>query len=157
MLEVGRVVRAHGLRGEVVVEFITNRPERVAPGAQLVAAGRSLEVLQARPQGAAGLGNQRWLVSFAGVEGRDAAEALCGTVLEGAPLDDPDVLWVHQLIGAEVRDPDGRSYGKVKGVEANPASDLLVLEGGQLVPVRFVTASGEGVLTVEAPPGLLEP
>ena len=43
--------------------------------------------------------------------------------------DDDDTLWIHELIGAEVVGVDGRSYGAVEAVEANPASDLLVLPG----------------------------
>jgi hypothetical protein len=47
--------------------------------------------------------------------------------------------------------------GTVEGVEANPASDLLVLDGGVLIPLRFVVASEPGVrITVEVPDGLLD-
>ena len=47
---------------------------------------------------------------------------------------------MHDLIGSVVEDPDGVELGRVTGVEANPASDLLVLEGGGLIPLRFVTS-----------------
>ena len=65
-------------------------------------------------------------------------------------------LWVHELIGATVVDVAGGHLGKVVSIEANPASDLLVLDGGALVPLRFVTTAGPGMLTVDAPAGLFE-
>ena len=80
----------------------------------------------------------RWIVVFAGVDGRDGAEALRGTRLSAPALEEEGALWVHELIGAEVVDVDGGSHGSVLAVEANPASDLLVLAGGHLVPLTFV-------------------
>ena len=56
----------------------------------------------------------------------------------------PDALWVHELVGATVRDAAGTALGTVASVEANPASDLMVLESGGLIPVRFVTAHDAG-------------
>jgi 16S rRNA processing protein RimM len=150
LLEVGRIVRPHGLKGEVVVDMVSDRPERMAPGSVLQAAAGALEVAAARPH------QGRWVVTFVGVSGRDAAEGLRDQVLRAAPLDDPDVLWVHDLVGAEVVDVGGASLGRVVAVEANPASDLLVLDAGPLIPLRFVTASEPGRLTVELPEGLLD-
>lgn len=82
----------------------------------------------------------RWIVAFAGVADRSGAEALRDTVLWAPPLDEPTTLWVHELVGAEVVGVEGRSHGRVEGVEANPASDLLVLDGGGLVPLCFVVS-----------------
>lgn len=73
-LEVGRILKPHGLAGEVVVALITNRTERVEAGSVLQAGTRSLEVARSRPFSATGEG--RFLVAFRGVESRDAAEAL---------------------------------------------------------------------------------
>ncbi len=149
-----------------MVELVTNRLERVAPGAGLVASrpagpssSRSLEVVRARPLhpgAAAAHGLGRWVVAFAGVEGIDQAERLRGAVLGAAPLEDEEALWVHRLVGTRVFDADGSDLGVVTAVEANPASDLLVLDGGALVPLRFVTGQGDGRITVDVPPGLLE-
>ena len=61
-----------------------------------------------------------------------------GKSLRAEPLDDPEALWVHDLVGAEVATPDGRTWGRVVGVLANPAHDLLELDSGTLVPVVFV-------------------
>jgi 16S rRNA processing protein RimM len=56
-----------------------------------------------------------------------------------------------------VVDVDGVELGTVSGVEANPASDLLVLSGGGLIPLTFVTGSEPGVrVTVDIPDGLLD-
>ena len=155
-LEVGRIVRAHGLRGEVVVELVTNRLERIAPGASLVTAGgRSLLVLVSRRSPATG-GRQRWLVSFDGVAGREGAEALRGAVLTAPPIADPEALWVHELVGSTVRDLSGSPLGTVVAVEANPASDLLVLDRGALVPLHFVVGHRPGEVTVDPPAGLFE-
>lgn len=151
MLDVGRVVKPHGLRGEVIVELFTNRTERLATGMVLATPdGGTLTVERSSPH------QGRWIVSFAGVAGHDAAEALRGTVLQAEPIDDPDELWVHELIGAEVVGVDGRAYGRVDAVEANPAGDLLVLEDGGLVPLRFVVDRQPGRLVIDPPEGLLD-
>jgi len=154
LLEIGRIVKPHGLQGEVVVELVTNREERVAPGSVLVAERGPLEVRRARPFEATGDG--RWLVTFAGVVDRAGAEALRGAVLRAAPLEDDDALWIHALIGATVADIEGVVLGRVVAVQANPASDLLVLDGGGLIPLRFVTERRGDVIEVDIPPGLLD-
>ena len=149
-LEVGRVVRPHGLRGEVVVDLVTNRTERLAAGTVLSSSAGDLEVVRASPH------QHRWIVSFAGVRDRDGAEALRDVVLRAEPIVDPDSLWVHDLLGSEVVDVAGRRLGVVTAVEANPASDLLVLDRGGLVPLRFVVEQRSGALIVDAPDGLVE-
>jgi 16S rRNA processing protein RimM len=154
LLEVGRVVKAHGLAGELVVELVTNRQERVAPGSVLDAGGRQLAVRRSRPFEATGEG--RWLVTFHGIGDRAGADALRGAVLKAEPLDDADALWVHTLIGASVVDRAGVALGQVTAVESNPASDLLVLDGGGLIPLVFVVDQADGVVTVDIPAGLLE-
>ena len=103
-----------------------------------------------------GAGRGRWLVSFAGVADRQGAEAWRGAVMRAVPVQEPGALWVHEMIGSEVQDEHGVRVGVVQSVEANPASDLLVLTDGQLIPLRFVTAQEPGKLTVSLPPGLLE-
>lgn len=183
LLEIGTVVRPHGLRGECVVALSTNRLERVAPGSVLVAlpssadgargargaaarpgpatpapgttpdapgARRELQILASRPH------QGRYLVTFAGLSDRAAAESLRSTVLLARAIrDEPESWFVHELIGASLEDRDGRPIGTVVAVESNPASDLLVLEGGGLVPLRFVVERRDGVLVAELPEGLL--
>jgi 16S rRNA processing protein RimM len=163
-LEVGRIVKAHGIRGEVVVEAITNRPERFTPGAVLYAGDRAMPVRRATPQGgpdpAGRMARARWIVSFEGVDDRNEAERLRDAVLTGDPLehddDAGDELWVHEVVGSELVDPAGRALGRVAAVEANPASDLLVLDDGRLVPMVFVVEAGAGRVVVDVPAGLLD-
>ena len=152
LLAVGRIVKPHGLRGEVIISLTTNRVERVDPGSVLFAGdGRTFEVVRSTSH------RGRYIVTIAGVEDIDRAEELRDTALFAPPLEDPDELWVHELIGSAVRDTSGAELGTVVGVEANPASDLLVLSGGGLVPLRFVTEWDPGVrITVDIPDGLLD-
>ena len=89
LLEVGRVARPHGLQGEVVVVLVTTRDERLAPGSALECAGRELVVESSQPvPGPAGPTGGRWLVRFAGIDSREAAESLAGSVLRAEPAAD---------------------------------------------------------------------
>jgi 16S rRNA processing protein RimM len=143
------------LRGEVAVRFSSNRPERAAPGAVLHAGERELVIASSRPH------QGRVLVRFAGIDDRTAAEALQGLELTAAPLGDEvelddDELWVHEVVGAEVQDRSGETVGRVVAVEANPAHDLLVLDGGALVPMVFVVDQRDGVVVIDPPEGLFD-
>jgi 16S rRNA processing protein RimM len=150
-LEVGRIGRAHGLRGEVSVTLSSDRLERLTSGSVLYVDDREVVVVSARPHAG------RWLVCFEGIDDRSAAEALLGLVLRGEVLPSgDDELWVHEVIGAEVRDREGRELGHVVAVEANPASDLLVLDDDVLVPMTFVVERGPGLVVVDPPEGLLD-
>jgi len=150
VLEVGRVTKAHGVRGEVVVALLTDRLERVAPGSVLVADGRALRITASRPH------QKHHIVSFDGVDTREAAEALHGAVLSAEPLEDDDELWVHELIGSAVVNTAGDRLGVVESVQANPASDLLVLDSGALIPVVFMLSHDAGAVLVDLPEGLLD-
>jgi 16S rRNA processing protein RimM len=150
LLEVGRIGRAHGVKGDVFVHLTTDREERLAIGSRLHAGGRWLTVT------AASRTNDRWRVHFEGVEDRNAAEALSRVVLAAEPIDDPDALWVHELIGAEVVELSGLSRGHCVAVIDNPAADLLELESGALVPASFVVSIADGVVTIDPPAGLFE-
>jgi 16S rRNA processing protein RimM len=150
---VGRVVKPHGVRGDVIVELVTDRTERLDPGSVLMTANGEVCVQRAARQGT---GSGRWIVKFSGVDDRTAAEALRTQVLSAPALNVPGTLWVHELIGREVIDSGGAYLGTVASVEANPASDLLVLDSGGLVPLRFFVGYAEGRIVVDIPPGLLD-
>lgn len=150
LLEVGRITRAHGLRGELIVDLLTDREERLDAGSVLQSDRGELVVREARPY------QQRWLVAFEGVADRTAAEKLQGTVLRADSIVDPDALWVHELIGARVVERDGTARGVVASVEANPAHDLLLLDTGAIVPVVFVVELCDGTATVDVPEGLFD-
>lgn len=150
-LEIGRIGKPHGLRGDVLVTITSDRPERLAPGAVWHLEGGPVTVVSARRH------QDRWVVGFAEVQSRDAAEAIKGQVVTAEPIDDPDALWVHELVGAELRTADGRGWGTVVAVLANPADDLLELTDGTLVPAGFITDSSglPDHVVVEVPEGLL--
>jgi 16S rRNA processing protein RimM len=149
-LEVGRIGRPHGLKGDVTVMLVTDRAERTDPGAELYAGERTLVVQTARPQRAG------WVVHFVGIDDLDAAEALRGSVLHAEPLESGGDPWVHELIGCEVRDLTGRVLGTVEVIEANPAHDLLVLDNGALVPMPFVVEHTPGLVVIDPPEGLFD-
>ncbi|MEO5678081.1 MAG: ribosome maturation factor RimM [Acidimicrobiales bacterium] len=151
VLEVGRILRAHGVRGDVVVRFSSERQERRAPGAVVTTPGGPLTVEAARH-----LSGDDWVVRYAEIADRTAAEALHGVPLSAEAIHDPDELWVHELLGAVVVDQDGIERGAVVEVHQGRASDLLVLDTGHLVPVTFVVAHRPGRLDVEAPDGLFD-
>jgi 16S rRNA processing protein RimM len=105
-----------------------------------------------------GAGSDRYIVSFAECADRASADRLRGVELSAEGLDHLGTLWVHELVGAVVRDAGGIELGRVTAVEANPASDLMVLESGALIPVHFVTAhdAAAGTVDVDIPEGLLD-
>jgi 16S rRNA processing protein RimM len=136
------------------VILVSDRPERCRPGAVLYADEVELSVQDARPH------RDGWLFRFVGVTDRTGAEALRGTILRGDRLagdhDGEDTLWVDELVGANVVDVAGHEHGRVTAVQANPAHDLLVLEGGALVPLPFVVSHDAGTVVIDPPDGLFE-
>lgn len=117
-LVVGRVVKSHGVTGEVVVEIRTDDPaDRFAPGTRLRAKGPfdggaegsavSYVIESVRQHGG------RLLVRLAGVADRDAADALRGSLFvidadDLPPIDEPDTYYDHQLVGLMVQTATGR-------------------------------------------------
>jgi 16S rRNA processing protein RimM len=143
------------VQGEVYVSLVTDRFERLAPGARMLAGSRWLTVVESRQQ------QQRWLVRFEGVDDRTAAERLTNTTLQAEPLPtdedlDDDALWVHDLIGSRVVDVHGIERGVCVAVIDNPAHDILELDSGTLVPVTFVISCDDGLTTVDVPEGLFD-
>ncbi|MGY9073168.1 MAG: ribosome maturation factor RimM [Acidimicrobiales bacterium] len=148
LLEIGRIGKAHGLKGEVVVTLVTDRLERVEPGTELFDGHGTLVIAESRPH------QDRYLVRFEGRSTREGAELLRGRVLSAPPLNDDDVLWIHDLVGCRVRDQNGIDRGLVESVLANPAADLLSLDNGALVPLTFVLDIEDDVVLVNVPDGL---
>jgi 16S rRNA processing protein RimM len=167
-LVIGRVGRAHGVRGDVGVEVRTDDPDlRFAIGTTIAT--------DPPERGPLTVVNSRWhsgrlLVRFAGADDRGAAEGLRGIVLvvdvdEAERASDPDEFYDHHLIGLQAITPDGAEVGIVAEVLHLPAQDVLAItrtDGvevlvpfvSELVPV--VDLDG-GTLTVEPRPGLLDP
>ena len=151
-LEVGRIIKAHGLKGDVLVDLWTDRTERLDVGSILDTDRGPLTVESAAAH------QNVFRVRFDRIRDRDEADRWRGVVLSAERLDDAgDVIWIDQLYGATVYDRAGEVRGVVVEVEANPASDLLVLDTGALVPLTFVTNVEPGVrIDLDEPDGLFE-
>ena len=147
------MVKAHGLRGEVVVSLVSDYPEvRLAPGSRLWAGDRELVVRV----GAAAPGSlARAVRGRRRPDGRGGDWPDARSTAEA--LDDPEALWVHELIGSPVvEEGTGVERGRVVSVVANPAHELLELDSGALVPIVFVRSCEDGVTVVAVPEGLFE-
>lgn len=157
LLEVGRIIKPHGLKGEVLVKLVTERTERLAPSSVLSTDRGDLAVVSSSVH------QGRHIVTFDRIHGRDDAERWRGVMLRAEPLEiDDDTLWVHELIGCHVVDESDAAVGDVErgivaSVQENPASDLLVLDTGALVPLTFVVSGPtDGTVRVVVPAGLFE-
>ena len=119
LVEVGRITRPHGLRGEVVVALTSDREERVAVGATLETERGPLVVAAARREHRKGQQrhtsqySQHWVVAFRGHDGRDAAEALRGLALRAEPIVDPDAMWVDDPDAVRIHLGEGRSLPRL--------------------------------------------
>jgi 16S rRNA processing protein RimM len=168
-LTVGRVVKAHGVTGELVVDVRTDDPElRFAPGSVLRARGsdrreRSYTVETVRPHG------NRLLLRLSGVSDRGSADSLRGNVflIDSAdlpPIDEADTYYDHQLEGLRVRTTAGLELGTVTEVLHTAAGELLAVKREQapelLVPFvsAIVTSVSleDGVVDIDPPDGLLD-
>jgi 16S rRNA processing protein RimM len=154
LLEVGRIGKPHGVRGDLFLSLTSDLVQRREVGAQLIifdsSGQRTLTITSSRPQ------QDRWVVHFEGIDDRNAAEKLTNKFLYAAPIDGAEGLWVHQLIGSEVEDTSGVSWGMCTGVLNNPAHDLLELESGVLIPMPFVLSCDDGITVIDPPAGLRE-
>jgi 16S rRNA processing protein RimM len=132
-LVVGRILRPHGVRGELSVEVLSDAPERFTPGAELgIGDPDGPEPPAPAVVRAARLHLGRLLLSLEGVTDRDAADRLRGAwlsipVAAARPLD-PGEFWPHQLVGLTVVDRQGRRRGRVADVVPGAAHDLLAVE-----------------------------
>ncbi|MCB0927871.1 MAG: ribosome maturation factor RimM [Mycolicibacterium insubricum] len=168
-LVVGRVAKAHGVTGELVVDVRTDDPDlRFTAGKTLRAKGfrgapdRDMTVESVRPHAG------RLLIRLAGVADRNAADALRGTLFvvdsaELPPIADPDEYYDHQLEGLAVRTVDGTEVGRVAEVLHTAAGELLSVKtpDGAEILIPFVTAIvptvslADGVVQIDPPDGLL--
>jgi 16S rRNA processing protein RimM len=166
-LVVGRIVKAHGIGGEVAVDVRTDDPDH------RFGAGTPLQTDPAE-RGPLTVERARWhsgrlLVRFSGVTDRSAAEALRGTLLvadsaTSAPAGDAEDFWDHDLVGLTAVLADGTTLGTVLEVLHPAGPDVLVIQragaGEVLVPfVHDIVPTVDlaaGQLVVTPPEGLLE-
>jgi 16S rRNA processing protein RimM len=172
-LRVGRLVKAHGLKGALKLELYTDDPEgRFTPGATF-----TLQVPESSPWHGKPLTVRefRWMNThpvafFEGVDDRTGAESLVKAILwidaDAAEPAEDDAWYDHQLVGLDV-ERDGSVVGRVVRVDHFPAQDLLIVRvhdaaGEREVMVPFVAALvpevdiAAGRLRVTPPEGLFE-
>lgn len=146
-VEVARLGRTHGLRGALRLFVTSDVPGRVAVGAQLESErGSALEVAWIDPSGR--------LVRFVGVDSVEAAAPLAGQVLYAERRHFDGITLIDELVGKELADQHSVVHGRVVAIEANPASELMVLDSGSLVPTVFIVELREDRIVVEVPDGL---
>ena len=178
LVGVGRIGRAHGLRGEVSVIAWTDTPEeRFLVGVELtVGSGQGVVLPGAAPLTieTARVHSGRWLLGFAGVGDRNAAEALQGRTLllpaiARPAITDPDEFYDSDLTGLLAQTPGGLELGRVSDIVHGPAGDYLVVAvpvpgaeatREQLVPfvskiVPLVDVAA-GTITIDPPEGLFD-
>jgi 16S rRNA processing protein RimM len=167
LLVVGRILRPHGVRGDLICEVRTDEPElRFAAG--------SVFVTDPADAGPLTLTSVRWyqerlLISVDEVADRTAAEALRGVMLcvdsdDVTAPDDPEEFRDHDLIGLSVVDEAGCELGRISRVDHPPAHDLLVVERPDATPalIPFIHAMvpvvdlAAGRVQVTLPEGLLD-
>jgi 16S rRNA processing protein RimM len=166
MALVGRIARAHGNRGDVIVNPESDFPEaRFRPGSVLtIRRGGRVEHLTIET---ARLQQGRPVLHFAGVDSMDAAEALAGLELKVAAdaltaLGDGQ-YYRHDLVGCRVETRSGTIVGTVQRVEGDAGQDRLVVEGPRgevLIPMAAEICVridvGAAVIVIDPPAGLLE-
>jgi 16S rRNA processing protein RimM len=154
-LRIGLIRSAHGVKGALRVELLSDFPDRFAPGREVDVSGRRLRVARSSEQ------PDGLLVTFDDIDDRNAAEQLIGAYCT-VPLDEARALpadhYYHfQLVGLRVFDTRGsRELGQVAEVLTYPANDVLRVTDGShevLIPmIRSVVraiAPSEGRITVE--------
>ncbi len=169
-LRVGRLTKAHGLKGAIKLELFTDDPgRRFVPGAVFTLQvptgsawhGKTVELVELRWY------NQHAVGFFKDVPDRETAETLAKAILwinhdADEQSTEKDAWYDHQLIGLAVH-RDGVKIGTIARLEHLPAQDLLILKtsaGEVMVPfVKAIVPSVDikaGVVTITPPPGLLE-
>ena len=165
-LLIGRVARAHGNKGEVIVNLESDFPEeRFAVGRDVLVelGGRA----EPRRITAARFHQGRPVIALEGVTTMNDAEALAGADLtipasEAGSLPE-HTYYRHDLVGCEVKDTEGRDVGRVTRVDGTLGRSLLVVataRGEALIPlvegICVRVAPGERLIVVDPPKGLLE-
>jgi 16S rRNA processing protein RimM len=166
MAVVGRIARAHGIRGQVIVNPETDFPEeRFQPGAQLfVERGGRIDTLTVTT---ARCHRERPVIGIEGVETMNDAAQLAGVELR-VPIDrlaalPPDTFYRHDLIGCRVETKGGADVGVVSDVEGTMAGSRLVVDsaaGEVLIPLvaeicTLVDPAGKRIV-IDPPDGLIE-
>lgn len=163
-LVIGRIGRAHGVRGDLFVEPMTDEPDHRYSDGTVLTTSNDTTLTVAKSKWHSG----RFVVHFVGFDDRNVAETLRGLTLsiEVDPAqspEDPDEYYDHQLIGLNVVLADGTHVGTIGEVIHLPSQDLLTVlrEGDTEALIPFVTEFVPDInlatktVTITPPPGLL--
>lgn len=158
-IAVGRVARAHGIRGRVLVVPYNAESvglEKVSRIWLVSKDGAQKEYGVARAERV----NLGYLFALQGIDDRDVAEGLRGTevLIERGelPVLTDDEMYAADLVGLLMVDAQGVERGVIEGVEVAGPNDLLRLADGKLVPFAFVREVLPGRVLVDAPEGLFD-
>jgi 16S rRNA processing protein RimM len=169
-LVLARVLRPHGVRGDLNVQILTDFPERL----------RDLDVvyLGVDPEHPRRMSEQhltfahrargdQWIAHLEGVEDRDAAEAFRSqymfvSLADAVPLEEGEV-YLFQVIGLEVQTNEGETLGRVTGMIETGANDVYIVQGEAYGEILIPAIQGvildidpdAGIMRVQLPPGLL--
>lgn len=165
LVVIGRIIKAHGIRGEVVVQPLSDVPGRLDAGVEVLVGNTLRTITGSRPH------QGRLLVSFEGVGDRTTAELLRGRELraEAVDISDSDVYYAHELVGMAVRDANGQLIGTVVELIELPGAagyDLLEVQRpdgptfllpavDEYVEVGVDADGSEHLVVTDAPEGLL--
>jgi 16S rRNA processing protein RimM len=166
LVAVGRIVKAHGIRGEVAVEVLSDVPGRLDAGVTVSVGGTWMRIVGSRPH------QGRLLLLLEGVTDRTAAERLRGRLLESEPVDlsGSETYFAHELVGMAVRTAEGRALGTVSALVELPGAagyDLLEVRRDDgttwllpavddYVEVRPDETGTEALVLVDPPEGLID-
>jgi 16S rRNA processing protein RimM len=166
LLLIGRVARAHGNRGQVIVNLDTDFPEDRFKAGQVVLLGTEDRVVPRRIE-AARFHQGRPVIALEGVSSMNDAEALAGTGIwmradEMPPLP-TGTFYRHDLVGCQVRDESDGLVGEVTAVDGPLERSYLVVRGDRgevLIPlvadICVTVDPGHRVIVVRPPEGLLD-
>jgi 16S rRNA processing protein RimM len=162
-LAVGKLHRAHGVHGEIIMEVLTDFPERLKPGVTLFV-GKDHQPMQLKSRR---WHNQNLLVSFDGYSNPEAVSVLVNQLVQVRAEDRPPLpegeYYHHQLLGLQVVDENGNQLGRLKQILETGANDVYIVQPEQgkeiLIPaINSVLQSidlAHGQIIVHLLPGLL--
>lgn len=164
LVEVGRLLKAHGIKGDLIVFSLTDLPElRFAVGAKLsLADGKQFTITKSSQHS----GN--FILHFAGVDDRNAAELIIrnqvfADIDESQVPPDPNRYFDRQLIGLTVKTVTEETVGVVKEILHLPAQDMFVIESSSKTevlvpfvdPIVIEVDLDAGLILIDPPAGLL--
>lgn len=168
-LILGKILRPHGIRGEMRLKVITDYPERIAHLDRVFVGTDPYDADSAEAYGIASARRNRdgLLIQLEGVNDRNEAERFRDLLLmvsldDAVPLED-DEYYVYEILGARAVTPDGEDLGQISEVLETGANDVFVIQGGiygeillpDIPDVILNIDLDNKIVTVSPPPGLM--